>query len=322
MTAVAVPELTAGIDVAKDKLDVFIPDPAGQGQSFSVDNRTVGWKRLARACADAGVRRVGLEATGGYERGVVRHLQAAGLTVLVMQPLQVKAFARLHLRRAKNDRMDAALIGASASALDPHGLAPDPRLRALADQLTYVEQIEDDIRCGKTRLEHLYDPRLRRTVTADIARLEKRRGQELRRIEAALRTHADLARRFDLVLSIRGIGQRTAVALTVRLPELGRITREQAAALAGLAPFDCDSGRHKGQRRIAGGRGPLRHALYAAALPAALQWNPALQALYARLRARQDPQGCLGRLRPQVADVRQRRGGARHSREARQLTAA
>lgn len=285
-TADATPVRTAGIDVAKDTLDVFIPGPHGQGQSFTLANRAADWKRLAADFARAGIRKVGLEATGGYERGVVRHLQAAGLIVLVMQPMQVKAFARLHLRRAKNDRLDAALIAACASALDPPQRAADPRLQELADQVTYVEQIEDDIQRAKTRLEHLHDARLRRTVTADLARLEKRRANELRRIEAALRAHDDLARRFDLVLSIQGIAERTAIALVVRLPELGTITREQAAALAGLAPFDCDSGGHKGERHIGGGRAPLRRSLYAAALPAAQRWNPALQALYARLRAR------------------------------------
>ena len=86
----------------------------------------------------------------------------------------------------------------------------------------------------------------------------------------------DLARRLDLVLSVPGIGERTALAIVVRMPEIGRISREEAAALAGLAPFDDDSGTHKGQRHIAGGRGRLRRSLYAAALPAAFRWNKAL----------------------------------------------
>jgi transposase len=88
------------------------------------------------------------------------------------------------------------------------------------------------------------------------------------------------------VLSVPGIGERTALALIIRMPELGRLSREQAAALAGLAPFDDDSGKHKGQRRIAGGRARLRRSLFAAALPAAFRWNKALVALYQRLTAR------------------------------------
>jgi transposase len=102
----------------------------------------------------------------------------------------------------------------------------------------------------------------------------------------ALRAHEDLGRRLDLVLSIPGLGERTAIALIVRMPELGRVSREEAAALAGLAPYDDDSGKHKGQRHIAGGRGRLRRSLFAAALPAAFRWNKALIELYTRLTAR------------------------------------
>ena len=122
---------------------------------------------------------------------------------------------------------------------------------------------------------------------ADIARLKARQAPpQIRDIAKRLRAHSDLARRLDLVLSIPGIGERTALALIIRMPELGCISREEAAALAGLAPFDDDSGKHRGQRHIAGGRGRLRRSLFAAALPAAFRWNKALVALYARLNAR------------------------------------
>ena len=119
----------------------------------------------------------------------------------------------------------------------------------------------------------------------DIARLKARRSAEMLRIVRQLRAHDDLGRRLDLVLSVPGIGERTALALIIRMPELGRLSREEAAALAGLAPFDDDSGTHKGQRHIAGGRGRLHRSLFAAALPAAFRWNKALVRLYARLTA-------------------------------------
>lgn len=274
---------TAGIDTARDKLDIALH---GRPQRWRLDNDRAGWRRLAALLAGAGVARVGIEATGGYEKGVVAHLRAAGLAVLVLQPVQVKAFARLHLRRAKNDALDAGLIAACAAALEPPEIAPDQRLAALAGQLTFVEQSEEDLARCKTRLEHIDDPRLRRLVCADIARLKARRTAEMARLLAAIRSHDDLGRRLNLVLSVPGIGERTALALIVRMPELGRISREEAAALAGLAPFDQDSGTHKGQRHIAGGRGRLRRSLFAAALPAAFRWNPALIAFYERLLAR------------------------------------
>jgi transposase len=273
---------TAGIDTSKDKLDIALH---GEREHWQVSNSLAGWRALAAKLTKSGVGRVGIEATGGYERGVVEHLRAAGFTVLVLQPIQVKAYGRVHLRRAKNDLLDAVLIAACTAAIDQIRIAPDPRLVELAEHLTFLEQIEDDIKRCKTRLEHINKPGLRRLVLADIARLKARRLGQIRHLATQLRAHGDLATRLDLVLSIPGIGERTALALLIRMPELGRVSREEAAALAGLAPFDNDSGQHKGQRRIAGGRARLRKSLFAAALPAAFRWNKALVALYARLTA-------------------------------------
>ena len=273
---------TAGIDTSKGKLDIAVH---GRSGCWEVANDLPGWRRLAQLLAEAGVRRVGIEATGGYERGVVEHLRAAGFIVLVFQPIQVKAFGRARLRRAKNDKLDAALIAAYAASLEQERSAPDPRLVELAEQLTFLEQVEEDIKRFKTRLEHIAEPRLRRIVLGDIARLRARRLSQIRDIAKQLRAHHDLAVRLDLVMSIPGIGERTALALLVRMPELGRVSREEAAALVGLAPFDNDSGQYKGQRRIAGGRARLRRSLFAAALPAAFRWNKAVMALYARLTA-------------------------------------
>jgi transposase len=271
---------TAGIDTSKAKLDIAVH---GRDGGWEVANDLPGWRKLAQMLSKAGVERVGIEATGGYERGVVEHLRAAGFVVLVLQPIQVKAFGRSRLRRAKNDMLDAALIAACAAALDEVRNAPDPRLAELAEQLTFLEQIEEDIKRFKTRLEHIAEPRLRRIVLNDIARLKARRLSQIRHLAEQLRAHHDLAARLDLVMSIPGIGERTALALLVRMPELGRVSREEAAALAGLAPFDNDSGQYKGQRHIAGGRARLRRSLFAAALPAAFRWNKAVMALYARL---------------------------------------
>jgi len=274
---------TAGIDTSKAKLDIAVH---GRAERWQVENTRRGWRRLAADLAKANVARVGIEATGGYERGVVSHLREQGFTVLILQPIQVRAYARVHLRRAKNDRLDAVLIAACAAAIDQPKIEPDPRLAELAQHLTFVEQIEEDIARLTVQLEHIDEPRLKRIVMADIDRLKARRSTELLRMVEDLRTHGDLARRLDLVRSVPGIGERTALALIIRMPELGRISREEAVALAGLAPFDDDSGTHKGQRHIAGGRSRLRRSLFAAALPAAFRWNKALIDLYARLTAR------------------------------------
>jgi len=270
----------AGIDVSKATLDIALH---GRSEHWTEKNDVAGWRRLAAALAKAGVRRVGLEATGGYERGVSEHLRAKGVQVIVLQPVQVKAHAKVKRRKAKNDRLDAILIAdLTARQDDPKG-EPDPRLAKLADVLTFIEQIEEDIVRLKTRLEHITQPRLRRSVIADIARLERRQKAEQALLLKTLRTEADLARRFDLVCSVPGIGARTALSIVIRMPELGQVSREEAAALAGLAPFDDDSGSRQGTRHIEGGRKRLRRALFAAALPAAFRWNKALIALYRRL---------------------------------------
>jgi transposase len=133
---------TAGIDASKAKLDVAVH---GRTERWQVDNTSRGWRRLAADLAKAGVGRVGIEATGGCERGVVGHLREKGFIVLVLQPIQVRAYARLHLRRAKNDKLDAVLIAACAATIDPPSIQPDQRLAEPAGHLTFVEQIEEDI---------------------------------------------------------------------------------------------------------------------------------------------------------------------------------
>ena len=216
-------------------------------------------------------------------------LVAAGLRVRRIQPLQVRAFAKMGLRRAKNDRLDAGLIAAFTTLMDgelPEPRPAEPRLAAWADRLLFIDQAIEDATRATLRLEHQPDPRLRRQLQADAKRAKARAEREFERLLAEIRREADLARRLDLLLSIPGIGQRTAVQLLVRMPELGAISRERAASLAGLAPFDHDSGKHAGERRIAGGRARVRTALYAAAMPAAYRWNPALVSLRNRLTER------------------------------------
>jgi transposase len=275
--------IVAGIDTGKAFLDVAMQD---RPDGWRVTNDPPGWHQLAARFRDEGVGRVGIEASGGYERGVVAHLRAAGLQVVLHQPIQVRAFASMTLRRAKNDRLDARLIAAFTAMRADTRAAPDPRLRAFVDLLNFIEQAEEDMIRAKTRLEHQAEPRLRRQIEGDLVRAKARRDREILHLEKALRVHADLGRRLDLVRSVPGIGMRTALALVVAMPELGTLSREQAAALAGLAPFDRDSGKSHGTRHIAGGRARIRTALYAAALPASYRWNKSLVAMRERLTQR------------------------------------
>ena len=272
-----------GIDIGKAFLDLAV---VPSSQFRRVSNDASGWLEAIAWLRAAGVERVGLEASGGYERGVVTALREHGMVVCLHQPGQVRLYARMLLKRAKNDRLDAQLIAAfTAQAMEPRA-APDAQLAALADRLVYIDQLGEDIARLKTRLEHSPDPRIAGLIAADIAELTARRRRERARLETDVRHSPALNRRLDLLLSIPGIGMPTALALLIGMPELGSLGRQQAAALIGLAPFDRDSGMHKGQRHIAGGRARPRKALYAAALPAAFKWNPALKSLYQRLLAR------------------------------------
>jgi transposase len=273
----------AGIDTGKRKLDVALN---GSSERLQVNNTDEGHRKLSDWLRQHRVKRVGIEASGGYERAVVAELRRTGFVVVVFQPAQVRAYARFHLQLAKNDKIDAALIAACTAAASKIHAPPDPRLLPFADHLTMLEQINDDIAGLKNRRESCRDPRIRKHWSEEIARLEKLHRTELKRLVAAIREHGDLADRLDLINSIDGIGLPTAVAILVRMPEIGRISREQVAALAGLAPYDDDSGKQVGVRHIKGGRERLRGALYAAALPASMRWNAQLIALYNRLIAK------------------------------------
>ncbi len=269
----------AGIDVGKASLAYAL----AEGGSMRCANTADGRARMIAFLASQDVRRVGMEATGVYHFDVAEELRAAGFEVVVLQPMQVKAYARFKLQRAKSDPIDAELIAQCTAAVGPRGEAPDPRLAPAAEHLTMIEQIEDDIARAKVRRERFRDPRLQRLVEDEIKQKTALKRAELRRLLAALRTHDDLARKLDLLQSIQGVGERTALALVVRMPELGALSREQAASLLGVAPFVHDSGRYKGQRRTGGGRARARTSLFAAAQAAARRWNPALIALYDRL---------------------------------------
>jgi len=274
--------ICAGIDTGKRKLDVALD---GSREQLQVNNTSEGHEALLDWLRRHRVNRIGIEASGGYEQAVVAELRRQRFVVVVFQPAQVRAYAKFHLQRAKNDKIDAALIATCTAAVKKIHAPPDPRLQPFAEQLTMLDQIGEDIARLKNRIESCHNDRIRKLWKDDLASLAKREKAESKALVAAIREHPDLAKRLDLIQSVDGIGLPTAVAILVRLPEIGQITREQAAALAGLAPYDHDSGEQFGIRRIDGGRKRLRHALYTAALPASFRWNQQLIALYQRLTA-------------------------------------
>lgn len=278
--------MCAGIDTGKHKLDVAVD---GNAERLQIDNSPDGHRSLSAWLRQRGVERIGIEASGGYEQAAVSFLRADGFVVIMFQPIQVRAYAKFVLQHAKNDTIDAALIArCTAAATDIHE-PPDARLAPLAQHLTMIEQLTEDVAHLKTRREACRDQRIRDFWKQEIDRLKRLLQAGLKQLVAAIREHRDLASRLDLIASVDGVGLRTAVAILVRMPEIGRVTREQAAAIAGLAPYDNDSGLRRGSRHIKGGRQRLRQSLYAAALPAVFYWNAQLKAVYKRLIAAGKP---------------------------------
>jgi transposase len=272
----------AGIDVGKRALDAAVH---GQGAMKQVANTAAGIAELMGWLKSLGVSRVGLEASGGYERAVRAALHAEGFEVVVHQPLEVRLFARLRRLKAKNDRIDALLIAAATARVETVRAAQDPRLQALAERFTAYEQVTDQAARMKVFLEHVTLKDVKAGLTAQIRALERLKAKLAADLLAAIKAEPDLLSRYKLLISLPGVGPITAAALIVRMPELGAMQPGQAAALLGVAPFDRDSGQHRGQRFIHGGRSRPRRFVYLAAL-AAKRCNPGLKAFAQRLTDR------------------------------------
>lgn len=275
----------AGVDVGKRRLDVAVH---GLEDETTVENAVAGFSELIAWLKVREVGRVGLEATGGYERGVRAALEAAGFEVVVHQPIEVRLFAKLKRRRAKNDRLDAHLIAAATAQVEAVRAARDPRLADLSERLTAYELVTDKAADLKTFLESVTLRDLVAAIRAQIRSLERLKAKLLAEIVGRIKACPDLLDRFGLLLSLPGIGPVVAATLVVRMPELGGLRRGQAASLAGVAPFDRDSGQWKGLRFIQGGRSRPRRMLYLAALQAR-RCSPALKAFADQLAARGKP---------------------------------
>lgn len=275
----------AGIDVGKLRLDGAMH---GSEDTTQVDNRPAGFSELIGWLRAREVGRVGLEATGGYERAVRQALEAAGFEVVVHQPLEVRLFARLKRRRAKNDRADARLIAAATAQVDAVRAAQDPRLTELAERLTAYEQIAEQAARLKICLEHVTLKDITQDFRRQIAALTRLKTKLARDLVARIKGHPDLLARFRLLISLPGVGPVVAATLVVRMPELGAMRQGQAAALIGVAPFDRDSGQWKGLRFISGGRSRPRRMLYLAALQAK-RCDPALKTFADNLLKRGKP---------------------------------
>ena len=273
-----------GLDIAKASLQLHL-----QSKSYDLSNHPEGHAQLVKRLAAVPGIHVICEATGGYERAVVAALHAAAIPVSVLNPARVRQFARAAGKLAKTDPIDAAVLTAFGQAFAPEPTPPRTatELKMAALVTRRVQLVE--LRVAETqRADTCADRDLRKLFSAWLAQMEKQITKVEALIEALLQAQVPLARQVQRLDDITGVGRITAVTVLANLPELGQLNRQQAAALAGLCPYNRDSGQWAGKRCISGGRAEVRRALYMAALSASRS-NHLLKPFYDRLIAAGKP---------------------------------
>lgn len=278
--------ITVGIDVSKDRLDVAVRPGA---QAFAVERNAAGLDRLAQRLRELAPQIVALEATGGFETIVAAALAAAELPVVVVNPAQVRAFAKALGQRAKTDPIDAAVIARFAEATRPQvRQLPDAATRLLADLIARRRQIIEMIGAERQREKRMTARRLRNSIARLVKALEKELASVDGDIDDAVRGSPAWREKENLLASVPGVGPVIARTLIAGLPELGRLGRKQIAALAGLAPYTRQSGQWRGRSFIGGGRSAVRTALFMGAM-VAKKHNPILKAFFDHLVAAGKP---------------------------------
>lgn len=278
--------ITVGIDVSKDRLDVAVRP---SGEVFTTERKAAGLDQLIVRLRELGPQLVALEATGGYETIAAAALASAGLPVVIVNPAQVRSFAKALGQRAKTDPIDAAVIAHFAEATKPEVRPlPDEATQMLADVVARRRQIVEMIGAERQREKRMMHRRLKADIARFIKTLEKELSKLDRELDDLVRGSPAWREKEDLLASVPGVGPVIARTLMAELPELGRLSRRQVAALAGLAPFTRQSGRWRGKSFIAGGRTTVRTALFMGAF-VAMRFNPILKAFFDRLVAAGKP---------------------------------
>lgn len=276
----------AGIDVSKDRLDVHIK-PAGK--AFAVEYTARGLVQLARTLAKCSPERVVLEATGKLEVRAACALAERGLPVAVVNPRWVRDHARSQGRLAKTDKIDAEMIASFAeSSKRPFPPLPSPKERRLGELLARRRQLTEMSVMEKNRLHRTADPSLKKGIVRHIASMRADLKDLDGVLKEAIEADPELRRKDALLRTAPGVGQAVSFTLLADMPELGQLDKKQVAALAGVAPFNRDSGAMRGHRTVQGGRIATRCALYMAAL-SAVRHNPPIRDQYRRLRAAGKP---------------------------------
>jgi transposase len=271
-----------GIDVSKRQLDVHVRP---SGDQWWVGNDESGHEELVRRLEELKPELVVLEATGGYQAQAVAAIALKQLAVAVVNPRQVRDFAKATGRLAKTDTVDAAVLAHFAEAIRPEPrLLLDEQSLELQAMMTRRRQLIDMRTAETNRLETCRVTRVRKDIEKTVTWLTRRIGEADDDIDTMIRKTPLWRDREDLLSSVKGVGKTVARTLLTDLPELGRLNRRKIAALVGLAPFNNDSGARRGLRSIRGGRAEVRSMLYMAAVSAA-RYNPQIRELYVRMLA-------------------------------------
>jgi transposase len=272
---------TVGIDVSKEWLDVAVhPSDA----RLRVSNDDPGWRALLRWLKPIGARAIGIETSGGYERGVIGALLKAGLPVRSVNAWKLRQFAKAAGLLAKNDRLDARAIAWFVATLPSREIRHDPGRAHLAELVTARRQLVDDRQQVGNQTEHTRDAALCRMQARRLRQLDRDLAELDRRIAQTIAATPAFRARQELLCSMPGVGPVLAATLIAQLPELGNLGNRPIGALVGVVPYDFDSGRMRGLRCIFGGRAAIRRVLFMAA-QAASMWNPILKAFKQRLLA-------------------------------------
>ena len=273
-------QIFVGIDVAKDRLDVHVRP---SDEAFSVARDSEGLSALMQRLGPLHPYLVVLEATGGFEQTLAAALVSEAMPLAVVNPRQIRDFARATGQLAKTDALDAKAIARFAEAIKPEPRpVPDEQARALGELVARRRQVIEMMIAERNRRRQLSSRRLIKSVDRLLAVLQKELSELEQEVGEGIRGTPAWRERDELLRSVPGIGNVVARTLIADLPELGRLGRKQIAALVGIAPLNRDSGRMHGKRTTWGGRAKVRSALYMAALVASRR-NPVLKAFYQRL---------------------------------------
>jgi transposase len=274
-----------GVDVSKDTLVV-----AFSGQRWQLPNSQEGFRQLvAKIKKQSGVLHVACETTGSYQLPMCLALQEAGIAVSICDAARIHFFGRSEGLLAKNDPLDAALIERFANAKCPPAHPPLSREQiALAELINHRHHLVEAAKVLRTNRQQVLDAAVRKEIDRSIQALEKRIEALRLQLQKKVEANPLWKKKMEVLMSQKGVGFLTAIVLVVKMPELGSLNRGESAALAGVAPYDNDSGQVEGKRSIRGGRIEVRNALYMAALTA-IRHNPVLKAFYQRLLKERKP---------------------------------